>query len=176
MMNFLLVITYIIPILLVIGVIVWFLVKLDEHLKNMRQIKMLGVRLSKDAITLPVRLHAYERVVLLLERITPANMLLRISSSGFTAAEYHQVLLSEIRNEFNHNMSQQVYMSDVAWQQVKQTREEVVNMVNRTYHELPEGARGTDLAKRILESILVSDVDPTAAAIQAVKQELREVF
>ncbi|WP_187260971.1 DUF7935 family protein [Pontibacter beigongshangensis] len=175
-MNSFLIFTYIIPVLLVIAVLVWFLVMLEKHLKNMRQIRMLGVRLHKDAITLPVRLHAYERVVLLLERITPANMLLRVSSVGQTASEYHQVLLSEIRNEFNHNMSQQVYMSDAVWQQVRQTREEVVNLINRTYHELPEGARGADLAKRILESILVSEADPTAAAIQAVKQEMREVF
>ncbi len=175
-MNFMSIFFSILPFLLLTAVIVWFLIMLEKHLKNMRQIRMLGVRLSKDAITLPVRLHAYERVVLLLERITPANMLLRVSSQGLTAAEYHQVLLSEIRNEFNHNMSQQVYMSDTVWQQVKQTREEVVNLVNRMYHELPENSRGTDLAKRILETILVSDVDPTAAAIHAVKQEMKEVF
>ncbi|AKD02172.1 hypothetical protein POKO110462_21835 [Pontibacter korlensis] len=123
-----------------------------------------------------IRLQAYERIVLLLERITPSNLLLRVSPAGQTAAEYHRLLLSEIRNEFNHNMSQQVYMSEQAWQQVNHAREDVVTLINKTYQELPENARGTDLAKRVLETVLVNEQDPTARAINFVKQEVRETF
>jgi hypothetical protein len=114
--------------------------------------------------------------VLLLERITPSNLLLRVSGSGHTASDYHRMLLSEIRNEFSHNMSQQVYMSEQAWQQVKHAREEVVNLINRTYQEMPDKSKGTDLAKRILESILATETDPTARAISFVKQEIAQVF
>lgn len=130
---------------------------------------------NRHALT-PIRLQAYERVVLLLERITPSNLLLRVSPSGLSAAEYHRVLLSEIRSEFGHNMSQQVYMSEQAWQQVNHAREDVVKLINKTFQELPDGARGTELAKRVLETILVQEQDPTAQAISSVKQEVRQMF
>ncbi|MCC9138086.1 hypothetical protein ACFSKU_03250 [Pontibacter silvestris] len=176
MMNSLALLFTLLPTLLIIIEAGVFLYILAKHFQNMHQTRLLNVRMKKDAVVLPVRLHAYERVVLLLERITPSNLLLRVSGVGQTAADYHRVLLTEIRNEFNHNMSQQVYMSDQIWQQVKQTREEVVNLINKTYQEMPENARGNDLAKRILETILVEERDPTARAILAVKEEMREIF
>ncbi|RIJ42955.1 DUF7935 family protein [Pontibacter oryzae] len=127
-------------------------------------------------VVLPIRLQAYERIVLLLERITPSNLMLRISPAGQSAAEYHRVLLAEIRNEFSHNMSQQVYMSEQVWQQVNHAREDVVNLINKTFKALPEGAKGTDLAKRVLEHVLANEQDPTANAISATKLEAKQSF
>lgn len=124
----------------------------------------------------PIRLQAYERIVLLLERITPSNLLLRVSPMGHSAAEYHRVLLAEIRSEFSHNMSQQVYMSEQAWQQVNLAREEVVNMINKNFQDLREGSKGTDLAKLVLENVLTAEQDPTARALNFVKQEIRQTF
>ncbi|WP_299819359.1 hypothetical protein [uncultured Pontibacter sp.] len=161
------------PALIVAGAM-YYLIK--KHYDRDYKMRLIELRQKNSDTVLPIRLQAYERVVLLLERITPSNMLLRVGAAGQTAAEYHRVLLAEIRNEFNHNMSQQVYMSETGWQQVKHAREEVVNLINRTYKELPENARGTDLAKRILETILASESDPTARAISFLKQEIGQVF
>lgn len=176
MMNNLALLFTLLPTLLLIIAVGIFLYIITKHFQNTHQVRLLEVRMRKDAVVLPTRLHAYERVVLLLERITPSNLLLRVSGVGQTATDYHRVLLTEIRNEFNHNMSQQVYMSDQVWQQVKQAREEVVNLINKTYREMPEEARGNDLAKRILETVLTTETDPTASAIIAVKEEMREIF
>jgi hypothetical protein len=140
------------------------------------KLRLMELKQKNGEVVIPIRLQAYERIVLLLERITPSNLLLRVSGSGHTASDYHRMLLSEIRNEFSHNMSQQVYMSEQAWQQVKHAREEVVNLINRTYQEMPDKSKGTDLAKKILESILATETDPTARAISFVKQEIAQVF
>jgi hypothetical protein len=102
--------------------------------------------------------------------------LVRISSAGQTAAEYQMILLAEIRNEFNHNVSQQMYMTDQGWQMVKRAKEDVVTLINRVYQELPEGAKGTDLAKRILENVLANNTDPASRAISFLKQEISQVF
>ena len=161
------------PALIVAGAM-YFLVK--KYFERDYKIRLLELRKKNSETVLPIRLQAYERIVLLLERITPSNMLLRVGASGQTAAEYHRLLLAEIRSEFNHNMSQQVYMTEQAWQQVKHAREEVVNLINRTYKDLPEGARGTDLAKKVLETVLASETDPTSRAISYVKQEIGQVF
>ncbi|MBF9252069.1 hypothetical protein I2I11_02065 [Pontibacter sp. 172403-2] len=159
---------------LIVAAAMYYLVK--KHYERDYQMRLLELRQKNTEVVLPIRLQAYERVVLLLERITPSNLLLRVSAAGHTAADYHRVLLSEIRNEFNHNMSQQVYMTEQAWQQVKHAREDMVSLINKTYQELPEGARGTDLAKRILETVLATEQDPTARAISFVKQEIGQVF
>lgn len=161
------------PALIVAGTVYYML---QKHFEREYKLKLLDLKQKNSEVVLPIRLQAYERVILLLERITPSNLLLRISPSGQTAAEYHRHLLAEIRNEFNHNMSQQVYMSEHAWQQVKHAREGMVNLINSTYQSLPENSKGTELAKRVLENILNSETDPTAQAIHAVKQEIGQVF
>ncbi|MCX2739673.1 hypothetical protein [Pontibacter anaerobius] len=164
------------PALVLVGGL-YFLLQKHYEREDRLQAERAQQKASKASeIVTPIRLQAYERVVLLLERITPSNLLLRVSPAGQTAAEYHRLLLSEIRNEFNHNMSQQVYMSEQAWQQVNHAREDVVTLINKTYQELPESARGTDLAKRVLETVLVNEQDPTSQAINLVKQEVRQTF
>ncbi|PRY11573.1 hypothetical protein CLV24_11018 [Pontibacter ummariensis] len=159
---------------LIVAFAMYYLVK--KHYERDYKIRLLELRQKNSEVVVPIRLQAYERVVLLLERITPSNLLVRVSGAGHTAAEYHRVLLAEIRNEFNHNLSQQVYMTEQAWQQVKHAREDVVNLINKTYQELPEGARGTELAKRILETVLNTEQDPTERALSYVKQEIGQTF
>ncbi len=161
------------PALIVAGAM-YMLVK--AYLKKEQRTRALELRMKNSEIVLPIRLQAYERITLLLERISPSNLLLRVSGAGHTAADYNRLLLSEIRDEFSHNLSQQVYMSEQAWQQVKQAREEIVTLINKTYQQMPENAMGTDLAKRVLEAILAGETDPTARAISAIKQEIAQVF
>lgn len=148
----------------------------NAYLTKEYQKRILELRMKNSDVVLPIRLQAYERVCLLLERITPSNLMVRVSSAGQTAADYQRVLLTEIREEFNHNVSQQMYMSDQAWQMVKKAKEDVVTLINRVYHELPENAKGTDLAKRVLENILANEREPTGPAISFLKQEINQVF
>ncbi|MFC6998606.1 DUF7935 family protein [Rufibacter roseus] len=148
----------------------------QKYLERDYRKRLLEIRLKNSEAILPVRLQAYERIILFLERITPSNLLIRVSPSGLTAAEYQAHLLQEIRAEYTHNLSQQLYMSEVAWQQVKKTKEDVVTMINQTYQSLEDKSKGTELAKRVLETILHNEIDPTTQALQFLKRELQEVF
>jgi hypothetical protein len=148
----------------------------NTYLTKEYQKRILELRMKNSEVVLPIRLQAYERVCLLLERISPSNLLVRVSSAGQTAADYQRILLTEIREEFNHNLSQQMYMSDQSWQMVKRAKEEVVTLINRVFHELPENAKGTDLAKRVLENVLANEKEPTGQAISFIKQEINQVF
>src|SRR5687768_368973 len=148
----------------------------NTYLTKEYQKRILELRMKNSEVVLPIRLQAYERVCLLLERISPSNILVRISSAGQSAADYQRILITEIREEFNHNLSQQMYMSDQSWQMVKRAKEEVVTLINRVYHELPENAKGTDLAKRVLENVLANEKEPTGQAISFLKQEINQVF
>ena len=149
-----------------------------QYLEKDTQRRLIELKLESNKTTLPLRLQAYERLTLLLERISPNNILVRLSSAGQSAPDYHRALQQEIRAEFEHNYSQQLYLSPEAWAEVKQARENVLTMVNRAYHSLPNPgqARGTELAKRILESLMTDAADPTAPALTAVKREAAQLF
>ncbi|GAB2958459.1 hypothetical protein GCM10027048_26800 [Hymenobacter coalescens] len=163
------------PALIVAGT-VHFLLK--QHLEKEQQRRLIELRLENSKTTLPLRLQAYERIILLLERITPNNLMVRLSSAGQTAPEYHRVLVQEIRAEYEHNLSQQLYMSPEAWAQVRQAKENVLTMINKAYQGLPnqQQARGTELAKRVLETLINEEADSTTQAIAAVKREAVGLF
>ena len=159
---------------LIIAVTLYFLVKqyMDREYKR----RLLDLRLKNTETILPVRLQAYERICLFLERITPSNLLIRVSPAGFTASEYLSVLTSEIRSEYSHNLSQQVYMTEQAWEKVKDAKEGVVTHLNRVYQQLPEDSKGTDLARRVLETMIQQEVDPTSQALVFIKREIAQAF
>src|SRR5579871_3178399 len=90
------------------------------------ELRKLEVRSRAIETILPARLQAYERITLFLERISPQNLLIRLNNSAYTAFDFQRILLDEIRNEYNHNVSQQVYMSEAVWQQVKSAKEDLI--------------------------------------------------
>lgn len=130
---------------------------------------------SRDTV-LPIRLQAYERMCLFLERISPNNLVVRLNDSAYNAKQFQQILLAEIRNEYNHNLSQQVYMSDEAWDAVKNAKEAVITVINQAGEELSEEAKGVALAKKVFEKMLEKEQDPIAHALVLVKNEIRQVF
>ena len=138
--------------------------------------QQLEVRGKSIETVLPNRLHAYERVCLFLERISPDNLLLRINNGSYTAKELQQILLNEIREEYNHNVSQQVYMSEDAWNLIRNAKEELIITVNEASRKVPEDANGVALSKQIMDIIMNKNVDPIAHALKEVKNEIRQIF
>ncbi|OWP63426.1 hypothetical protein CDA63_09485 [Hymenobacter amundsenii] len=166
----------ILPALVVAGAI-YFL--FQRFLEQEQQRRLIEMRLEASKTTLPLRLQALERVTLLLERLSPPNLLVRVSSAGLSAPDYHRQLLQEIRAEVEHNLSQQLYMQPETWAAVKQAQESVSGLINSQFRGMPNPteARGPELARRILESLMSDEqTDPTAAAILAVKREAVAMF
>ena len=124
----------------------------------------------------PVRLQAYERMVLFLERISPNNLLLRLGGSSTTVLEFQQRLLQEIRDEYNHNLSQQVYMSQAVWDQIQAAMNDVTTLINQASGDTRPDAPAFDLSKRIFERIIEKDRLPTTNALKAVKEEIQAMF
>ncbi len=125
---------------------------------------------------IPARLQAYERICLLLERATPSNLILRVNQQGFSASDLQQVMLREIREEFAHNYSQQVYMSEQSWVFVKEVLEEINTIINVAAEKLPPEANSFDLAIQITTIIQEKGHEPTAPVLQFIKEEIRQIF
>lgn len=145
---------------------------LDKELQK----QVVASREKNTEIVLPIRLQAFERMVLFLERITPGNLLRRLSKGELTARELQVVLVHEIREEFNHNLSQQLYMSEESWQAIRHAMEEVIALVNQSAEGLPDDARSIELSRRIYQKVADENADPTGRALGQLKSEIRNVF
>jgi hypothetical protein len=139
-------------------------------------LKQLEVRSRSIETVLPNRLQAYERMTLFLERISPQNLLVRLTSPGLAAREFHQLLLNEIRNEYNHNASQQVYMSEEVWSTIKNAKEDLIVVINDSASEMTMESTSLDLSKKIFEKSVNKSVDPIAHALTELKKEIQQTF
>ena len=147
-----------------------------SFLKSERDNRLISLKTKNIETILPIRLQAGERLCLLLERVTPNNLIRRVNTGNYTAKELHQLLLAEVREEFNHNLSQQIYFSDETWESVKNAIEQVITMINRASQDLNEEARGIDLNKRIFQLFLEKKNDSITQALRNIKSEIRIHF
>jgi hypothetical protein len=139
-------------------------------------LKKLEIRGGSIETTLPLRLQAYERMALFLERISPNNLLLRLAVPGLPAKEFQQILLNEIRDEYNHNVSQQIFMSEVVWDLVRNAKEDLIMTINDAITDVPAEGTTIDLSKRIMERVMNKSVDPIALAMSELKKEIQQAF
>ncbi len=140
------------------------------------ELKKLEVRSRSIETVLPNRLQAYERMVLFLERMAPQNLLVRLNASGMPSREFHQLLLSEIRNEYNHNVSQQVYISQEVWELIKNAKEDLIVSINDAASEMNLESTSLDLSKKIFEKSINKQVDPLGHALIELKKEIQQTF
>ncbi len=160
--------------ILIIALIAWVVVRYYIKTEKEKLIVRIGLK-NKDLIT-PVRLQAYERMVLLLERMASSQIVLRNVSLGQSAVQLQQSLISNIREEFDHNLSQQLYISTEAWLMIKSAREAAITSINEAAGKLEADAPATDLAQLIFQSELSADESEIQKALEYLKNEARILF
>ncbi|TAH27745.1 MAG: hypothetical protein EAZ07_00700 [Cytophagales bacterium] len=151
-------------------------VTINSFLAKEFEKRVVELKLKNTDIILPIRLQAYERMCLFLERISPHNLVIRINEPGIDVSQFHQKLLTEIRNEYNHNLSQQVYMTDNSWNLIKKAMEDVMSIINSAALDVPKDARSIELAKMVFENLMQRNQDPISPALKFIKEEIRVVF
>ena len=126
--------------------------------------------------SLPIRMQAYERLALFLERISPNSLLLRVKAGKLTNQEYLLLLQQNIRNEFEHNLSQQIYFSVRMWEMVVASKSTMTSIVNTVSADLSPEASGADLSKAILKACMKMENLPSKSALSYLRQEVIEEF
>jgi len=152
----------------------WVMLRTWSQNESKRRKNEFNMHLADDI--LPVRLQAYERIILLLERISPESMVLRIGRSEYNARQLQQELLTNITSEFEHNLAQQTYVSTEAWEKVKAAKNQIIHLINDTASEVKPDATGQTLGKLILERLTELKTPPSQVAINFLKQEVRTLF
>jgi hypothetical protein len=119
---------------------------------------------SDGFATRPLQLQAYERLVLLCERISLPSLISRVSQPGLSAREMQLYLNENIKQEYEYNASQQVYVSTLAWDAVRNLRDQSMLIINQISSILPPDARASDLNKQLLE-VIINQQDKALHAI-----------
>ena len=101
---------------------------------------------------------------------------MRTARPGMTAQQLHSALITGVRSEYEHNLSQQIYMTGEAWEMVKNARGTVVQLINRVASQLPPAATGEELSRLLLEEVMELDAEPTKIAIAYIKSEMARIM
>jgi hypothetical protein len=147
-----------------------------DMLENAQKEREFEFRVKNSGKVTPVRLQAYERLALVLERISPESMLMRLSPHEISASAYHQQLLAQIRQEFEHNLSQQIYVSPMLWETIRSARENLIGIINSSAEEVGPDAPALLLSKKIIENYIGEDNQPIVNAMNELKKEIGKLF
>jgi len=141
-----------------------------------KEIRHLQIELKKERqnFFLPSRVESYQRAVLLMERIHPNSLVMRLHNPGLPAKGFQADLLKAIRDEYDHNVAQQIFISLPAWTMVKNSKEEIIKIINLAGTQC--GSTATDLAGKIFEIIGEVGTLPTEITVDYLKKELQELF
>ena len=133
-------------------------------------------KVSQNIVT-PLKITAYERIVIYLERINTNNLVLRVNKNGMTAKQLHSELVLAIKSEFEHNLSQQIYVSAGSWEMVKNAKEEVLQLVNIASSKVPAETNSLELASMILNiTANLGKKLPSELAIDYLKREISQTL
>lgn len=164
---------YTVPALVVFLTVFYILHSYFEDQEKKRQLK---TALKNRKLITPLRLQAYERVILFLERISPESLIMRTSAQGMSVKQFQTEMLASIRAEFDHNLSQQLYLSNEAWEQVKNARSNTVKLINIATENITSDLPYFHLSTKMLEMIMEAEKTPSSIAIEFLKKEVQKLF
>ena len=146
----------------------------NEQKKTILEIQKIQESEVRKVVT-PIQLQAYERLVLFLERMTPNNLVLRCYQAGMTTQLLKDVMIQNIRDEFEHNLSQQLYISSQAWAYIKNAKEDMINTINSIQAKEGETMTPTAFAGTLFE-LLAGKESQIELAQDFLKEEIQKKF
>ena len=141
------------------------------YFQHQLQSGALNARKEKTQITLPLRLQAFERLTMLCERIDLAELVLRLKTPGTNAAALRSALILAIQQEFEHNVSQQLYVSEELWNILQVAKAKTMDLIILAGEGLEANASADEYAQKLIELASEEPSLPGQIAKRAVKTE-----
>lgn len=142
-----------------------------QYFAHQMQTYMLKSKKTRDQITLPLKLQAYERLLLMTERIELADLILRLKSPGSSAPELRAALLMGIQQEFEHNLTQQLYVSDELWQIILFAKNQTMDLISQAGVKVGQSKSGDEFVQALFELASQTNQMPAQIARKAIKTE-----
>lgn len=149
---------------------------LKVYLDNQQKMQQLKMQQEQVQAGLPMRLQAYERLSLFCERIAIPSLLLRVRREGLSSGELRIALLIAIQQEYEHNITQQVYVSSQLWEIIKLARDESINFISIVAEKVGGKAEGKELANMLIGLVNQQEAMAVDKALLAIKREAATKF
>lgn len=160
---------YSLPSIITGGVAYYFF---NSYLKNEEGRRRFLLHKESQKTALPLRLQAYERMALFLERINPGKLLVRIAPLSTDQNDYEALLIRHIEQEFEHNLTQQVYISDECWNVILTAKNTIIQTIRKTTLK----AENADKLREMILTDLMESQSPTVLALSFIKNEISEII
>jgi hypothetical protein len=157
---------------IITGMIAYYFFK--EHTKNEDGRRRFLLHKDLQVSSLPLRLQAYERMALFLERITPTKLLVRVTPTSSNKDDYEALLIATIEQEYEHNLSQQIYISDECWSITTAAKNATIQLLRKACL-----LEKTNTANKLREVVLMEMMErraPSDAALSYIKKEVSEMW
>tara|TARA_R110002012_G_scaffold167716_3_gene331156 strand:+ start:1545 stop:2075 length:531 start_codon:yes stop_codon:yes gene_type:complete len=161
---------------LITGALAYFLLqqffKNEESRRENDNYNLKNIETTKES--LPIRLQAYERMSLYLERISPNNLLLRVSPITDDSKGYENLLIQNIEQEFEHNLAQQIYLTDDCWNVINTSKNGVIKIIRKS--NLDEKIKTADKLREAILKDMVEKPSPTLIALSYIRNEVSKLW
>lgn len=152
----------------------WYLIRNSVQQYLQPNVTAKGKEEHSQLLTL--RLQAHERMILFTDRLNPANLFIRLNEPGIPATVLQRVILNEIRSEYQHNVSQQLYIDAKSWTILCRLKEDTIAMINNAAALLAAEATGTDLSRLVLAHMAEMEQNPYELTLGMIKQDIHQLF
>lgn len=164
---------YIVPAGLVLATVALMLREQAKKDETRQRFKVFQGALAQ---IVPLRLQAYERALLFLERISLENLVLRVDGRGKTVKAFQMEMTAEVRAEFEHNLAQQLYIDADSWDAVVRAKEQTIGFINSVASGMAKDATGSDLGKLLMREMVRAEMVPAREAIISLKRDVHKMF
>lgn len=169
--NLLQLLFYLLP-AVIVGLISFYFFKM--HTANEDNRRRYQLKLENQKVSLPIRLQAFERMTLYLERISMGKLLLRMKPKSNDLKAYEDMLVQTIDQEFDHNLSQQIYLTPECWNVIKTSKNATIGIIRKTAKK--EDVTNADELRQDILNALMNQIPPTEAALDYIKKEVRNTI
>ncbi len=157
---------------LITGGVAYFL--FDSYFKDQQNTRRWLLQKENKPAILPLRLQAYERLTLLMERINPSQMMVRISPLSNDKTDYQNLVIAQIDQEFEHNLSQQIYVSEECWSVILTAKNATIQMIRLATQN--EKVTDADSLRAFIVSDFLEKPTPSIAALSFIKNEVGQLW
>ncbi len=157
---------------LIVGIIAYYFFK--EHTKNEDGRRRYLLKKDLQVSAMPLRLQAYERLALFLERISPNKLMIRVTPISSNKDDYERLLIQNIEQEMEHNLSQQIYISEKCWSIISAAKNATIQLIRKA-----SMLEKTDTADKLREVVLTEMMErraPSDAALSFIKEEISDLW
>lgn len=169
--NYLQLLFYLLP-AVVVGIIAFYFFNL--HIRNEERRRRFLLHRENQKQALPLRLQAYERMALFLERISPGNLLVRVKPLKNDKNAYASLLIKTIEQEFEHNLAQQIYVSEECWNVIKASKNATITNIRKTAAK--EDIEDSDQLRQQILSALLEQQAPSDTGLSYIKREVKALW